>query len=153
MNCEKMPLNKHPSDADWESDLAGRVRLRAEKRLALVSMGCTALLIGAWLWLLLGCVATTVPQPVEARQASFDDNVQNSGIILSTATGFVVTGHFRERYNAMIAVYGGDFAPPLKPDAGIGPMGDDRWLISKQAMVSFIEMNTWRRAGLQPKKQ
>jgi hypothetical protein len=143
--------NKHPSDADWESDRASRDRLRAEKRLAIISMAGTGLVIAAWLFLLFGCVSTTVPQRVEASQASFDGGAQNSGIILSTATGFVVTTHFRERYNAMIAVYGGDFVPPLKPDAGIAPIGEDRWLISKEGMVRFVEMNTWRKSGLNPK--
>ena len=30
------------------------------------------------------------------------------------------------------ATYGGDFQPPLKPDTGMAPIGEDRWLISKQ---------------------
>lgn len=143
---------KHLSDADFESNQASRDRLRAERRLAAWTTAGTGLVIVAWLFLLFGCVTTTVPAPVEARQASFDGNDQNSGIILSTATGFVVTGHFRERYNALIATYGGDFKPPLEPDAGIAPIGDDRWLISKQRMIDFLEMNAWRRAGILPAK-
>jgi hypothetical protein len=98
-----------------------------------------------------GCAGTVTPDRVESRQASFDGNEQNSGIVLSTPSGFVVTSHFRQRYNALIAVYGGDFKPTLKPDDGIAPIGEDRWLLSKKAMVDFLEMNAWKRAGLQPK--
>lgn len=98
-----------------------------------------------------GCTSPVVPQAVAASEASYDGNEQNSGIISSTPSGFVVTGHFRERHNALIAVYGGDFAPVLKPDHGIAPIGDGRWLISKQAMIDFIQMNSWRRAGLEPR--
>jgi F0F1-type ATP synthase membrane subunit c/vacuolar-type H+-ATPase subunit K len=98
-----------------------------------------------------GCAGTVAPDRVEARQASFDGNEQNSGVIMSTPSGFVVTSYFRQRYNALIATYGGDFKPALKPDDGIAPIGEDRWLISKQRMIDFLEMNAWRRAGLQPK--
>ena len=140
------------SDADFESQRASRERLRSEQQLAVLSLVCTSIVVGGWIYLLFGCTATVVPQPVEATQASFDGSAQTSGVLLSTATGFVVTSHFRERYNALIAVYGGDFAPPLKPDAGIAPIGEDRWLISKQAMVWMLEMSAWRRAGLKPKK-
>ena len=105
------------------------------------------------LWLVVGCGHTVTPDPVTSSQASFDGNVQNSGIVMSTPSGFVVTSHFRERYNAMIAKYGGDFAPPLKPDSGIAPIGEDRWMISKQAMVCFLEMNAWRKAGLEPQSK
>jgi hypothetical protein len=95
-----------------------------------------------------GCATTVTPAPVVSQQASYDGNAQNSGIIMSTATGFVVTAHFRARYNSLIATYGGDFKPALKPDAGIAPIGEDRWLISKQAMIDFLEMNAWRKSGM-----
>lgn len=98
-----------------------------------------------------GCASTIVPRTVDGHEASYDGNDQTSGVISSVPSGFVVTAHFRQRYNALIAVYGGDFAPPLKPDQGIAPISDDRWLISKQAMVWMLTMNDWRRAGLQPK--
>lgn len=101
--------------------------------------------------LFVGCGTTVTPDVVPSTQASFDGGQQNSGIIMSTASGFVVTDHFRARYNALILKYGGDFSPMLKPDSGIAPIGDDRWLISKQGMVDFLQMNTWRRAGLEPK--
>lgn len=102
---------------------------------------------------LAGCSSPVIPHAIDAREASFDGNAQNSGVITSTPSGFVVTDHFRARHNALIAVYGGDFSPTLKPDHEIYPIGEDRWLISKQGMVDFLEMNAWRRAGLEPKNK
>jgi len=109
-------------------------------------------LILATALLFVGCGTTVTPDVVHSTQASFDGGQQNSGIVMSTASGFVVTDHFRQRHNALIAVYGGDFAPPLQPDHGIAPIGTDRWLISKQGMVDFLQMNAWRKAGLEPKR-
>lgn len=98
-----------------------------------------------------GCVGTVVPAPVESAQASFDGSEQNSGVIMSVPSGFVVTSHFRERYNALIAIYGGDFKPPLKPDSQVAPIGEDRWLLGKQGMSDMLLMNAWQKAGLKPK--
>lgn len=98
-----------------------------------------------------GCAVTVAPKPVIAEQASFDNNEQNSGIIMSTPSGFVVTDNFRLRYNRLIATYGADLATPATTDAGIAPIGPDRWLITKQRMIDFLEMNAWRKAGLAPK--
>jgi hypothetical protein len=111
------------------------------------------LAISTCAFIVFGCASVVHPERVEARQASFDGNEQTSGILSSTPSGFVVTDHFRERHNAMIATYGGDFIPALKPDHGIAPMGGGRWLISKEGMTHFLEMNAWRRAGLKPKNQ
>ena len=97
------------------------------------------------------CATTVTPGPVESTQASFDGNEQNSGIIMSTPSGYVVTDNFRLRYNRLIATYGADLATPATVDAGIAPIGPDRWLITKQRMIDFLEMNAWRRAGLAPK--
>ena len=99
-----------------------------------------------------GC-STVVPRALDtSRQPSFDGNEQNSGVIASTPSGFVVTAHFRERYNALIAVYGADYLPALKPDAGLTEITGGRWLIDRQHMTKFLEMNAWRRAALAPVK-
>jgi len=105
-------------------------------------------LLSAWLT---GCNSTVIPVPVEAREASFDGNDQTSGVLASTQAGFTVTGHFRDRLNALVAIYGRDFSPPLKKDHGTTRTPDGNWLITRQAMVDFLEMNAWRRAGLNPK--
>jgi len=109
------------------------------------------------LWLLsvvlTGCVSTVIPQPVARTQASYDpsDTVKpTSGVIMSVPSGFVVTSHFRERLNSLIATYGGDFPIALKPDHQIAPIGEDRWLISKKGMEDFLLMADWKTAGLKP---
>ena len=100
-----------------------------------------------------GCVSTVVPQPVERTQPSYDPSDKGkptSGVIMSVASGFVVTDHFRQRHNALIAVYGGDFKPPLKPDWQIAPISEDRWLIGKQGMSDFLLMCDRENAKLKP---
>lgn len=102
--------------------------------------------------LLQACVSPTVPAALPAAAApSFDGAEQNSGVLSSTAAGFLITPHLRDRYNALVARYGGDFAPPLRQDAGLERQGPGTWEMSKQAMVNFLEMNAWRRAGIPPK--
>lgn len=97
------------------------------------------------------CATTVTPKPVESTQSSYDGNEQNSGIIMSTPSGYVVTDNFRMRYNRLVATYGKDLATPATTDSGIAPIGEDRWLITKQRMIDFLEMNAWRKAGLAPK--
>lgn len=141
-------MTSKPSAAKPLSDYE-RARAEAQKN-ALCVLFVFVLVLGGLVFLVSGCASTVTPETVRSEEASFDGNQQNSGIILSTGSGFLVTGHFRLRYNALILVYGGDFKPALKPDQDIAPVGDDRWLISKQGMVNFLEMNTWRKSGLKP---
>ena len=96
---------------------------------------------------LAGC-NTVIPGTVPSASASFDGNVQNSGIVEARAEGFVVTPHFRDRYNALIAVYGRDFAVPLRVDDGLTHNG--QWVIDRQHLSQFLEMSAWSRAGLKP---
>jgi hypothetical protein len=126
-------------------------RAREENRKNVACVVFLTILLVALVVGLTGCGTTVKPDLVAPGEVSYDGSVANSGIILSTETGFVVTDHFRARYNALIAVYGNDFTPPLKVDTGIAMIGTDRHLITKQAMIWFLEMNAWRRAGLKPK--
>ena len=131
------------------TDYERREQLEHDRREARKVALWFVLLVAIFAYCAVGC-STVVPDRVESREASFDGNDQNSGVIASTPAGFVVTAHFRERYNALIATYGGDFAPPLTPDAGLAPLGDGRWRITKQHMVQFLTMNAWRKARLEP---
>jgi len=115
----------------------------------------TGLLVAgvALLFWLDGCAAAVVPVPVQAAQASWDGGEQNSGILAATPTGFRVTGHFRDRYNALVEVYGKHFAPALRADDGLtyrqllSNPPQDSYEIDAQHMQYFIEMNAWRKAG------
>lgn len=135
-------MTSKPSAAKPPSD-AGRKTAAA----ICIAVAFLVALLSAWLT---GCGHTVIPEPVEAMSASFDGNAQTSGVIASTPAGFVVTAHFRERYNALVEVYGRDFSPPLKADAGLARQPDGQWLITRQRMVDFLEMNAWKRAGIVP---
>lgn len=141
-------MTSNPYDAKPQSEYE-RARAEAKKN-ALCVLFVFVLVLGGFVLLVSGCAGKIAPEVVRAQEASYDGNEQNSGVILSVPSGFLVTGHFRIRYNALILLYGGDFKPVLKPDQDIAPAGEDRWLISKQGMVNFLEMNTWRKSGLKP---
>jgi hypothetical protein len=98
-----------------------------------------------------GCAGTVTPDRISSSAASYDGNDQNSGIVSVNALGYLVTAHFRERYNALIETYGRDFTVPLKKDAGITEIDSSRALIDRQHLSKFLEMNAWNRAGLKPK--
>jgi hypothetical protein len=99
----------------------------------------------------MGCVSTTVPKPVEAHEASYDGNEQNSGVLSVNPNGYVVTAHFRDRYLALVATYGRDFKPPIDSTLGVMDLHDGTYHFDRQRMVYFLEMAAMNRAGLKPK--
>jgi len=90
------------------------------------------------------------PKPIDIsdESPSYDNGERNSGILDVREEGFVVTPHFRARYNAMIEVYGERFTPTLAKDEGIRRIAEEEFLIDKRHMVYFLDMNQWRKAGL-----
>lgn len=100
--------------------------------------------------ILLGACTTVTPHAIESHIASFDGNEQNSGIISVNANGWVVTPHLRDRYNALVKIYGGDFKPRIEKDDGIRELPSGNYLLDKQHAVYFLEMVAWQRAGLKP---
>jgi hypothetical protein len=101
---------------------------------------------------LAGCNSTIVPQAIEPKQASFDGNDLNSGIIGQdpAGRGYIITAHARERYNLLVDAYGRDFTPPLARDAGISALADGTALIDREHLVKFLEMARWKKANLAP---
>lgn len=108
----------------------------------------------AWLILLPGC--TVLPTTVKASVASYDGGVQNSGMLSLTTnstgavTGAILTPHARDRYNALLALYGTNFFPALTLDAGITP-APPNYRIDAEHLVDFMRMNRWRKAASPPK--
>lgn len=98
------------------------------------------------------CTSTIVPAPVVAQQASYDGGAANSGVLQLDTTGAIITAHARDRYNALIALYGREFAPALVADAGITPLPDGTFRITAQALTNFALMNAWRKTGKVPSK-
>jgi hypothetical protein len=96
-----------------------------------------------------GC-ATVTPHPVQAKQASFDGNTQNSGVVSAAQAGFIVTENFRAKYNALASMYGKYLLPPIKPDDGLVKLQDGTWVIYRQYMSDAILMEKWHRMGRLP---
>jgi hypothetical protein len=92
---------------------------------------------------------TVAPAPIVTTQASFDGNAQNSGLIGPDGHGgFYVTAHFIERYDAMLATYGGRFSPPVKPGDrhGIQALPSGEYDVTAEMIARFRTMNFWRKA-------
>jgi hypothetical protein len=132
-----------------------RQRMREDRRTARIVLVLWIIFCTAIIWLCVGCsaVSTVTPDRVESSAPSFDGNEQNSGVIASTPTGFVVTSRFRDRYNALVATYGRDFAPALRRDAGISRIDAGQYAIDKEHMVKFLTMNAWQKAQFAPLRQ
>lgn len=94
--------------------------------------------------LIVGCTVT--PRTVKPIVASFDGTNQNSGIIEFTSDGCIITAHKRDRYNALIDVYGTEFQPALRHDAGLKPAPGGNWVIDSEHLVDLLDMEQWRRS-------
>ncbi len=91
--------------------------------------------------------STVTPPQVKAATASYDAGEPNSGFLGFTADGGgLITPHARDRYNALIALYGDRFLPALKPDAGVVAQGDV-FKIDAEHLVKFATMNRWHKSG------
>lgn len=108
------------------------------KRLFAISLLSSALLSGC---------GTVRPEPVTDAVASFDGNMQNSGFLRFNEDGSgLITARARERYNALIALYGSRFLLPLKTDEGIAPgPTPDTHTLDAQHLVHFATMNQWHK--------
>ena len=72
-----------------------------------------------------------------AKAASFDGNEQNSGFVGFTSDGSgIITAHARDRYNVLLKKYDAG-----KPDAGLISLPTGNYLIDKQHLVTFVELN------------
>lgn len=144
-----------PSSGAWTAWI---IALAAAAVLALLALGCTV-----------------TPLTVKDKQASFDGNEQNSGVLGTNQAsgGYYITEKARERYNGLTEIYGGYFIPPNKQDDGINILSKDalvgeviligppkktdfvetnRFLIDKEHMVRFGMMSSWKRTNRAPYK-
>lgn len=101
-------------------------------------------------WLVLvamqGC-STVAPKGVEAKGASADGNIFDSGVVGIGPDGVssIVRAHWRDRYNAMIGTYGKVLN--LRPDDGLTVFTNGTWLVDREHHGMFQDMNAWRKAG------
>jgi hypothetical protein len=108
---------------------------------------CALLTLLAALWLLAlasGCTTVT-PRTVTSPVASWDGTNQNSGFIGWTADGCgILTPHGRDRYNALVEIYGKKLAPAIMPDYGITATDGKSFIITPEALGKYREMHDWR---------
>lgn len=90
-----------------------------------------------------GC--TVAPKPVDSHLPSFDGNAMNSGVLSVGPAGYVITLGARDRYLALVAIYGSRFKPALTGSEGIAANVDNTFTIDRQHMVDFVQMSTWNR--------
>ncbi len=103
-------------------------------------------------WAASGCASTVTPDRVDARQASWDGNQQNSGWLgfLPDGSGHI-TANARASYNQLIAIYGRDFLPELRKDDGVKPFSDGTYSIDREHLADFMTMAEKHRAAIAPK--
>lgn len=105
-----------------------------------------AFLASACLLLVLAS-CTVTPKIVKDAGASFDGNARNSGLIGYDPAGRgILTPHARDRYHALIEMYGKRFDPPLRAGDGLLPTATNTVLIDAEHLVDFATMNGWRKA-------
>jgi hypothetical protein len=96
--------------------------------------------------LLLGC-DTVSPDPVKDKQASFDGNAQNSGIVALRADhSALVTSNFVARYEFLVARHGSRLTPPQTHTAGLTTNGT-AISIDAAHLVDFVVMQEWQKSG------
>ena len=117
-------------------------------RAFVLTWGVVLLGIIALAALCLGGCAPIQPAEVQAGEPSWDGATQNSGLVRDVNTAMTVTTHWRDRYNAMIAIYGAQFAPAMTKDAGITVGKDGTVSANHFARVRFYVMNTWRTSAM-----
>lgn len=90
---------------------------------------------------------------------SFDGNKQDSGLLLVDAQGALVTERFLARYDDLVRTYGTDHSLTTPWAVGTGvslateheastyPDRGKVYRLTKQALVTFIQFNQWRKAG------
>lgn len=112
--------------------------------------------------LLSACTSTVVPKTNVATRPSLDpqDTVKATSSILDfwkndkgEAIGRIVTPHYKERYNALVDLYGDQFTPALKKDEGFTPLeykGAPAFGVNKATHSKFGVLLKWKRNGREP---
>ena len=75
-----------------------------------------------------------------------------------TEGGYLVDGTFRDRYNALVGVYGRKrlengapvFVPPLERDQGLTARGPDQWFMKNEAMENMVTLVALQHRGAAP---
>ncbi len=94
-------------------------------------------------------IKTIIPPRVENVEKSWDGNTQDSGIKgIVLGKGFEVSEKALARYQALVAIYGGQSIPRISADDGILTEGG-KIFMSNEAMVNFVVLSDKFRNGKQ----
>ena len=79
---------------------------------------------------------TYLPPQVTQREASWDGNVQNSGLISYDEKGFQMTESAIRRYLSLVEKF---------EEAPVGIVQDgDKWYLTHEGMANFLDLNDRR---------
>lgn len=116
-----------------------------------INFKCTIYILALACILSVGCAHPITHKTNVSTQIGYSGNAHNGGILrIDPSGGRVVGDDVREAYNELIGMYGDQFEPDLKPDAGMVNLKPNEWLIDKEHWIKALQMRQWRRDGRQP---
>jgi hypothetical protein len=86
--------------------------------------------------------------PTENMTPSYDGNERNSGILSAEPYGFKVTPNFVKRFKVMADKYSSRFTVTPDVDKHVTKTADGNYIIDRQGMVMFLDMNQWEKSGI-----
>jgi hypothetical protein len=99
-----------------------------------------------------GC--TIRPAIVRPRLPSYDGTNLTSGVKIQPIKGgsILISKTARDRYNALVRLYGTRFLVPLNEDAGLTPSAtaEGEWWMTPEAFEHWATMAHWRRSPKKP---
>lgn len=114
-----------------------------------ISVGAVILGIFVLVVCLSGC--TIAPKTVESTAPSYDGNAHDSGFKGWAPDGSgIISAAARDRYNDLAKIYGAQFTPAVKFDAGVRPGLEGTFLIDKEHLTIFGVMSSLKRMGAAP---
>jgi hypothetical protein len=124
-------------------DFSTRTKSNSASRSA-VSLSLSEGVLVAVLLTLTAC--TVIPHPVKPSTISYSGTNQNSGIVATWPGGGIIDEHKRQRYNALIDLYGAEFHPAVKHDEGLKPLPDGNWRIDGEHLTDLLDMESMDRS-------
>lgn len=106
-------------------------------------MRCAALfLISVFVFTPVSCSnLKIVPDRIENREISFDENVQNAGIYdYDPAIGWHISEGTAKKYVSLSERYGASLMPPLAKGEGL-IIQSEKYYLTNQYMVKFATLN------------
>lgn len=117
----------------------------------LLKISIAAVLLGVMLLIAVLSGCTIAPKPIDAAAPSYDVNAQDSGFKGWAPDGSgIITTAARARYNDLAKIYGEQFTPAVKFDAGIRPGLEGTFLIDREHLSIFGAMSDLKRMGAAP---